>query len=394
MSHSRALGPTIGPEPQSVPLLDVVGGNRPLHDEIIETIRGVFESGAFLHGPAVAELEAAVAKLSGTKHAIGCASGSDALLLALLAMDIGPGDEVIVPSFTFFATASAVERLGAKIVFVDIDPATFNLDPAKVEAAITPNTKAIIPVHLFGRTADMTELQRIANEAEIRIIEDAAQAIGSRHRDRGAGSWGDIGCFSFYPTKNLGGCGDGGMLTTSDDELAARLRLFAAHGMSPRYVHRVVGIASRLDTLQAAALCVKMKHLERWTESRRQNAARYHKLFAAAGLTDGITLPTDDIDGTHVWNQFTIRVPNGRRDNLRSHLAEQRIASEIYYPIPLHQQECFRHVKSAAVSLIESERAAAEVLSLPVYPGLTAEAQQRVADGIIGYFASRKFSAA
>lgn len=379
---------------KNVPLLDIVGENRPLHDEMLEAIREVFETGRFLYGPAVTELENAIAKLSGAKHAIGCASGSDALLLALLAMDIGPGDEVIVPSFTFFATASAVERVGAKIVFVDIDPATFNLDPAKVKAAITSNTKAVIPVHLFGRSADMTALTRVAGEAGIQVIEDAAQAIGAAHHDRGVGAWGDIGCFSFYPTKNLGGCGDGGMMTTSSDELAARIRLFAAHGMNPRYVHRVVGINSRLDTIQAAALCVKMKHLESWTNSRRQNAAKYHELFADAGLTSNITLPADDTDGTHVWNQFTIRVPNARRDALRTHLAEQRIASEIYYPIPLHQQECFRHIDCEPGSLVESERAAAEVLSLPVFPELTIEEQQRVVRGIGNFFAARKVSAA
>lgn len=388
MSHSHIV------DSKGVPLLDIVGENRPLHDEILESIREVFESGRFLYGPAVTELEDAVAKLSGAQHAIGCASGSDALLLALLAMAVGPGDEVIVPSFTFFATASAVERVGAKIVFVDIDPETFNLDPAKVEVAITPNTKAVIPVHLFGRAADMTELRRITDEAGVRVIEDAAQAIGSAHRNRRVGAWGDVGCFSFYPTKNLGGCGDGGMMTTSNDELAARLRLFSAHGMNPRYVHRVVGINSRLDTLQAAALCVKIKHLEHWTELRRQNAARYHELFAGAGLTSDITLPADDADGTHVWNQFTIRVPNSRRDALRAHLVEQRIASEIYYPIPLHQQECFRHIDYARGSLVESERAAAEVLSLPVFPELTIEEQQRVVRGISSFFANRKVSAA
>jgi len=379
---------------KNVPLLDIVGENRPLHDEMLEAIREVFETGRFLYGPAVTELENAIAKLSGAKHAIGCASGSDALLLALLAMDIGPGDEVIVPSFTFFATASAVERVGAKIVFVDIDPATFNLDPAKVKAAITSNTKAVIPVHLFGRSADMTALTRVAGEVGIQVIEDAAQAIGAAHHDRGVGAWGDIGCFSFYPTKNLGGCGDGGMMTTSSDELAARIRLFAAHGMNPRYVHRVVGINSRLDTIQAAALCVKMKHLESWTNSRRQNAAKYHELFADAGLTSNITLPADDTDGTHVWNQFTIRVPNARRDALRTHLAEQSIASEIYYPIPLHQQECFRHIDCEPGSLVESERAAAQVLSLPVFPELTIEEQQRVVRGIGSFFAARKVSAA
>ncbi|MCA9119391.1 MAG: DegT/DnrJ/EryC1/StrS family aminotransferase [Planctomycetaceae bacterium] len=388
MSHSHNV------DTHHVPLLDIVGENRPLHNEILAAVREVFESGRFLYGPAVTELEDAVAKLSGSKHAIGCASGSDALLLALMAMEIGPGDEVIVPSFTFFATASAVERVGATIVFADIDPVTFNLDPAKVQAAITPNTKAIIPVHLYGRAADMTELQRIANEAGVQVIEDAAQAIGSSHRGCGVGAWGDVGCFSFYPTKNLGGCGDGGMMTTCSDEMAERLRLFAAHGMNPRYVHRVVGINSRLDTIQAAALCVKIKHLASWTESRRQNAATYRELFTDAGLANDITLPSDDADGTHVWNQFTIRVPAARRDALRTHLAEQRISSEIYYPIPLHQQECFRHVNYIPGSLIESERAAAEVLCLPIFPELTIEQQQRVVNGIVSYFESRKASAA
>lgn len=388
MTHNRTI------DPQSVPLLDIVGENRPLHDEILGAVRKVFESGRFLYGPAVTELESAIAQLSGAKHAIGCASGSDALLLALMAMDIGPGDEVILPSFTFFATASAVDRLGAKIVFVDIDPTSFNLDPAKVEAAITPNTKAVIPVHLFGRAANMTELQQITDAAGIRVIEDAAQAIGSKHRGRGVGAWGDVGCFSFYPTKNLGGCGDGGMLTTSNEELAERLRLFASHGMSPRYVHQVVGINSRLDTLQAAALCVKLKHLQRWTESRRQNAARYAELFANAGLSAVVTLPADDTVGTHVWNQFTIRVPTSHRDDLRAHLAEQRIASEIYYPIPLHKQACFGHVDCAEGSLLETERAAAEVLSLPIFPGLTVGEQQRVVIGIAGFFAIRRVNAA
>ncbi|MBC8352621.1 MAG: DegT/DnrJ/EryC1/StrS family aminotransferase [Planctomycetes bacterium] len=388
MSHNRTI------DPESVPLLDIVGNNRPLHDEMLDAIRDVFESGRFLHGPAVTELENAVAELTGAKFAIGCASGSDAVLLSLMALSIGAGDEVIVPSFTFFATVSAVERLGAKIVFVDIDPTTFNIDPEKVKAAITPKTKAIIPVHLFGRAADMTELHRVADEAGIRVIEDAAQAIGATHRERGAGAWGDIGCFSFYPTKNLGGCGDGGMLTTSDGELAERLRLFAAHGMSPRYVHRVVGIASRLDTLQAAALCVKIKHLAHWTESRRENASRYHELFADAGLTNDITLPTDDPAGKHIWNQFTIRVPDSRRDTLRVHLSEQRIASEVYYPIPLHQQECFQHVDCAPGSLTESERASEEVISLPIFPDLTIGEQRRVVDGIASFFAACKASAA
>ncbi len=381
-------------DPRTVPLLDIVSENRPLHEEMLAAIREVFESGRFLYGPAVTELERQLAAMSKAKHAIGCASGSDALLLALLALDIGPGDEVIVPSFTFFATASAVHRVGAKIVFVDIDPATFNLVPAEVEAAITPRTKAVIPVHLYGRCANMTKLQTIARQARIHIIEDAAQAIGSAHKERPAGAWGDIGCFSFYPTKNLGGCGDGGMLTTSDDALAERLRLFAAHGMQPRYVHRVVGINSRLDTLQAAALCVKLRHLEHWTESRRQNAARYAELFVQAGLDDVLSLPRDDGHGKHVWNQYTIRVGKGRRDELRAHLATQGIGSEVYYPIPLHQQECFREVGFSAGSLRETERAAAEVLSLPIFPGLSMQEQQRVVHHIGNFFAGQQVVAA
>lgn len=394
MSDSRAAIASCESDVQNVPLLDVVGDNRPLHDEIIESVRDVFESGRFLHGPAVTELENAIAARCGSRHAVGCASGSDAVLLSLLALDIGPGDEVIVPSFTFFATASAVERLGAKIVFVDIDPTTFNIDPAKVEAAITPRTKAIIPVHLFGLTANMTELLRIGAATGVRVIEDAAQAIGAKHGEHGSGSMGDIGCFSFYPTKNLGGCGDGGMLTTSDDELAERLRLFAAHGMKPRYVHRVVGIASRLDTIQAAALCVKLKHLDEWTNARKQNAAHYYDLFAEAGLASEIELPNDDTDGTHVWNQFTIRVPNSRRDDMRSHLAELNISSEIYYPIPLHQQECFQHIDFPSGTLTETERASAEVLSLPIFPGLTVEQQKCVVRGVAQFFSQRKSSAA
>jgi dTDP-4-amino-4,6-dideoxygalactose transaminase len=331
----------------------------------------VVDSGRFLHGPEVTELENEVAQLSGAAHAIGCASGSDALLLALMAFDIGRDDEVIVPSFTFFATASAVTRLGARPVFVDIDPVTFNLDPAALEPAITPATKAIIPVHLFGQCADMEPILALARRHGLAVIEDAAQAIGASYAGRGAGSMGDIGCFSFYPTKNLGAFGDGGMLTTNDSALAARLRLLAAHGMQPRYHHREVGINSRLDTLQAAILGVKLRHLATWAEARSANAARYWQLFHEAGIAENVSLPTVAPRRGHVWNQYTIRVAQGRRDEVRERLQSAGVGCEIYYPIPLHLQVCFRMLGYRTGDLPHTEQAAAEVLSLPIFPELT-----------------------
>lgn len=358
--------------PTPVPLLDVARGNQPLREEILAAITKVVDSGRFLFGPEVSQLEADVAKLSGTDHAIGCASGSDAILLALMALDIGEGDEVIVPSFTFFATASAVWRLNAKPVFVDIDPVTFNLDPQRVEEAITPNTKAIIPVHLFGQCADMDAITAIAQQHGLWVIEDAAQSIGAKYKGRPAGSMGVIGCLSFYPTKNLGGFGDGGMLTTSDKPLADRIRLFAAHGMSPRYYHKVVGINSRLDTIQAAVLGVKLKQLENWTLHRTKNAADYRQQLLAAGLDKAIGLPVTTKGNEHVWNQYTIRVPHGRRDAVKAALAEVGIGSEVYYPVPLHLQECFRPLGYDVGTLPETERASREVLSVPIFPELTA----------------------
>jgi len=364
--------------PTSVPLLDVNRANEPLRDAILASVTKVCDSGRFLYGPDVKELEEAIAAVCETEHAVGCASGSDALLLSLMAFDIGPGDEVITPSFTFFATASAVWRLGAKAVFVDIDPTTFNITPEAIEAAITPSTKAIIPVHLFGQCVDMNAIGDIAARHRLKVIEDAAQSIGAEFDGRPAGSMGDVGCFSFYPTKNLGGYGDGGMITTKDGDLAAKLRQLAAHGMKPRYHHGIVGINSRLDTIQAAVLGVKLSRLGWWTEQRRANAARYHELFAAAGLQSYLGLP-DEVPGRfHVWNQYTIRVPEGRRDGLRSRLAEMEIGTEIYYPVPLHQQECFRSLGYGRGSLPVTEQAAEEVLSLPIFPELTDAEQQLV----------------
>ena len=379
---------------QRVPLLDIQRENGPLQDELRSAVNDVIESGWFVLGPACQKLEELLAEQCGAKHAIGCASGSDALLLALMALDIGTGDEVIVPSFTFFATASAPWRLGAKPVFVDIDPASFNIDPQAVEAAITPVTKAIIPVHLFGQCADMNALQAIAEAHNIPLIEDAAQAIGARYQDQGAGAMGAIGCFSFYPTKNLGGCGDGGMLTTNDDALADRLRRLRNHGMEPRYYHQEVGVNSRLDAFQAAALGVKFPHLADWSQARRENAQRYDKLFSESGLADQLTLPTEADGCYHVWNQYTIRVPGGQRDALRTHLQSENVGSEIYYPVPLHQQECFAGLMTTEGELPETDKAALEVLSLPIFPQITAAEQEYVVQKIVQFHQGAARSAA
>jgi len=354
-----------------VPLLDINRGNAAQRDEILAAVTRVIDSGRFLFGPDVAALEKSIAELCHAEHAVACASGSDALLLALLALDVGEGDEVIVPSFTFFATASAVWRLGARPVFVDIDPQTFNLDPNQVEDAISPLTRAIIPVHLFGQCADMDAIGQIASQHDLLVIEDAAQAIGATFHGRLAGSMSAIGCFSFYPTKNLGALGDGGMLTTSDAALAERLRLFAAHGMSPRYYHQVVGICSRLDSIQAAVLNVKLPQLGKWIAGREANAARYTRELSAAGLGVGLALPQRDERCGHAWNQYTVRIGGGRRDAVRTQLAAAGIGSEIYYPVPLHLQKCFQSLGYGPGSLPETERAAREVLSLPIFAELT-----------------------
>ncbi len=361
-----------------VPLLDISRSNSALRDEILSAIAKVIDSGQFVLGPECTAFEKAVARVCHTKYAIGCASGSDALLLALMVLDVGPGDEVIVPSFTFFATASAIWRLGAKPVFVDIDPATFNIDSNAVEAAITPATKAVIPVHLFGLCAEMTSIREIASRHGIQVIEDAAQAIGAKCHGEMAGNLGQLGCFSFYPTKNLGGFGDGGMLTTSDETLNERLRLLRGHGMHPRYFHQVVGINSRLDSIQAAVLNVKLKQLDSWVSARQSNAQRYTDLFQAAGLSQQITLPQCLEHDEHVWNQYTIRVLGGQRDTLRAYLNERHVGTEIYYPVPLHQQHCFQSLGYLTGSLLETERAAREVLSLPIYPEITKAEQQAV----------------
>jgi dTDP-4-amino-4,6-dideoxygalactose transaminase len=368
---TTAKGITAAKVATNVPLLDVnraIAGQR---EEILAAVSGVIDSGRFLFGPDVAALEKSIAALCEVPHAVGCASGSDAVLLALMALDVGEGDEVIVPSFTFFATASAVWRLGARPVFVDIDPQSFNLDPERIEDAITPLTRAIIPVHLFGQCADMDAIGEIAARHGLHVIEDAAQAIGAKFRGRTAGSMSAVACFSFYPTKNIGACGDAGMLTTPDPDLAERLRLFAVHGMSPRYYHQVVGICSRLDSIQAAVLNVKLSRLAEWTAARKRNAEAYHAELTAAGLAEELRLPQCDERCEHVWNQYTVRLAGGRRDAVKSQLAAAGVGSEIYYPVPLHLQKCFQTLGYGPGSLPETERAAREVLSLPIFPELT-----------------------
>jgi dTDP-4-amino-4,6-dideoxygalactose transaminase len=360
-----------------------------LREPLTAAVNRVCQSGRFIFGPDCESLENALAAYCGAKHALGCASGSDALLLALMAYEIGSGDEVLLPSYTFFATASAVWRLGATPVFVDIDPVSYNLDPLDLARKISPRTKAVIPVHLYGQCADMEPIMRIAQAKGIPVIEDACQAIGAKYDHQSAGSIGDIGCFSFYPTKNLGGFGDGGLLTAQTDALAHRLKLLRAHGMEPRYYHQLVGINSRLDTLQAAVLNVKMPHLEQWTEQRAANAARYGELFAGYRLERVLTLPTALPKRRHVWNQYIIRVPDGKRDALRQHLTDAKIGTEIYYPVPLHQQACFAALGYGPNSLPHSERAATETLALPIFPELTAAEQHTVVARIGDFFGVR-----
>lgn len=380
MSRTETMAPTTSAV--AVPMLDISRQNEPLEHDIQAVLADVCRSGAFVHGPACAELEHAVADFCGTQHAVGCASGSDALLLALMVLGVGPGDEVILPSFTFFATAGSVWRLGAKPVFADILPETFNLDPADVERRITSATKAILPVHLFGQCASMDRLGEIAAEHDIRIVEDAAQAIGAEFRGRRAGSLGTLGAFSFYPTKNLGGFGDGGMITTDDEELAAQLRVLRDHGQQPRYHHHVVGLNSRLDTLQAAVLRVKLPHLGAWATARERHAARYEVEFQRRGIARQIIAPTVTAECRSVWNQYTVRITGDRRDALQRYLTERKIGSAIYYPIPLHRQACFASLGYGEGSLPESERAAREVLSLPVFPELAEEEQNTVINAL------------
>ena len=391
MTSGHASGADDGPTPntgllESVPLLAIDRQNGPLQKQFRLAIDEVCESGRFVLGPDVGALENELAAALDVPHVIGCASGSDALLLALMALGLEAGDEVILPSYTFFATASAVTRLGGVPVFADIDPKTFLVDPEDVARRIGPRTRAIMPVHLFGQTADMDALLPIAEAAGLPLIEDAAQSILSTWHGRCTGGIGDIGCFSFYPTKNLGAFGDGGFLTTTRDDLADSLKKLRVHGMEPRYYHDVVGINSRLDSLQAAVLRIKLPYLDAWTTDREQNATRYADLFARCGLTDIITLPQADTRGRHVWNQYVIRVADGQRDALRAHLTEAKVGTEIYYPVPLHLQQCFAYLGWQPGDLPVTEQATHETLALPIFPELEPQEQLTVVGRIAEFF--------
>ncbi|CAN5602881.1 DegT/DnrJ/EryC1/StrS family aminotransferase [soil metagenome] len=369
-------------EPPAVPALDLKGQYQSIRDEIDGVLRAVVESQYFVLGPEVSGLEAEVARYCEAEHGIGCASGTDALLLPLMAWGIGPGDEVITTPYTFFATAGSIWRLGARPVFVDIDPVTYNLDPDRIASAITPRTRAIIPVHLYGQSADMDPILELADRHGLKILEDAAQAIGASYKGRRVGSIGHASAFSFYPSKNLGGFGDGGMVTTNDPDLAARVGRLRVHGMEPKYHHEEVGFNSRLDALQAAVLRVKLRHLDAWTAGRRARAESYRERFQAAGLSEILTLPTESPEHFHVYNQFVIRADSSIRDSLRTFLNGRRIGTEIYYPIPLHLQACFKSLGQRPGDFPHSEAAASETLALPLYPELTAEMLQHVVDSI------------
>ena len=370
----------------NVPLLDLHAQYESLREEMMARVERVFESQQFVLGAEVAELEQEIARYSNARHAIGCANGSDALLLALMALGIGADDEVITTPFSFFATASAMARLGARPVFVDINPQTYNLDPQKLEAAITDRTRAVMPVHLYGQCAEMQEISAIAKQHNLRVVEDAAQAIGADDVAGRAGSLGDIGCFSFYPSKNLGGAGDGGIMTTNDDELAEKLKILRVHGGERRYYHRFIGINSRLDALQAAVLRVKLPRLDEWSDARAAHAATYTRLFTDAGLTEEITTPFVRAGVRHIYHQYVIRAQ--RRDELFEHLKQHGVGTDIYYPVPLHLQECFGYLGYAEGDFHEAERAARETLALPVYPELTLEQQEYVVEVIDSFYHS------
>ncbi|HEV2829965.1 MAG TPA: DegT/DnrJ/EryC1/StrS family aminotransferase [Pyrinomonadaceae bacterium] len=394
----KAEPATESPKGRPVPLLDLKAQYATIREEVRAAIDRVAESQHFILGPEVEALEKEVAAYSQCRFGIGVSSGSDALLVTLMAIDLEPGDEVLTTPYTFFATAGAVSRLGAKPVFVDIDPLTFNIDPTALEAAVTDRTRAIIPVHLYGQMAEMDPIMEIAKRHNLYVIEDAAQAIGSEYKGRRAGSIGHFGCFSFFPSKNLGGFGDGGMVTSNDPELADRVKLLRNHGYRPKYYNKVVGGNFRLDAIQAAILRVKLKYLDQWTEARQRNAARYSELFKEAELsidpkqvtswqadarfeeTSGVVLPVEAHAGRHIYNQFVIR--NGQRDKLMAFLKERQIGTEIYYPVPMHIQECFAELGYRAGDFLESERAAAETLALPIYPELTDDMLATVVDAV------------
>ena len=369
-----------------VPLLDLKAQFKEIRAEVLSAIEGVCDDQSFILGERVALLEEDVAKYLGCRYAVGVASGSDALLLSLMALDIHPGDEVITVPFTFFSTASVVSRLQAIPVFVDIQADTFNIDPEQLEKKITPRTKAIIPVHLFGQCAAMEQILDVANRHGVKVIEDACQAIGAGQNGQKAGTFGYTGCFSFFPSKNLGGVGDGGLITTNDATLRELLLALRVHGSRSDYHHDHIGINSRLDALEAAVLRVKLPHLNGWNEKRAKNASYYEKLSTEAGLLDRVVLPRTVPGNVHVFNQYTIRTQ--KRDQLMGYLKEQDIGHKVYYPVPLHLQECYQPLGYQKGDLPVSERMAAEVLSLPIYPELAESQMEMVVKAIREFYAS------
>ena len=380
------------PTPMKVPLLDLKGQYRTLKADILHVTGEIFESQYFILGPWVEKVEREIADYCGASCAVGASSGTDALLMALMAAGIGPGDSVITTPYTFFATAGSIARLGAKPLFADIDPDTYNISSQGVEALIgglskaaRARIKALMPVHLYGQCADMQPLLTMAQDHDLVVIEDAAQAIGAEYRGRRAGSMGAYGCFSFFPSKNLGAFGDGGMVTTCSDDGRQRLKILRNHGSEPKYYHHVIGGNFRLDALQAAVVSLKLKYLDQWTAARQQNARKYAELFAAWDRDGRVRLPPA-CENRHIYNQFVIRVPEGR-DRLRSHLAEAGIGTEIYYPIPMHLQPCFAYLDHQAGDFPAAEAAARQTLALPIYPELTDDQLTYVVDRIKAFYA-------
>jgi len=362
-----------------VPLLDLKAQYKTIKDEVLAGISEVLDSQVCIGGPKVQELEQKIAAASNCRFGVGVSSGTDAILNCLMSLNIGPGDEVITTPFTFFATVGCISRVGATPVLVDIDPKTYNIDPNQIETAVTRRTKAIIPVHLFGQMADMDPIMAIASRYNLAVIEDAAQSITSTYKGRKAGSIGAAGCFSFFPSKNLGGIGDGGMVVTNDEALYKRLLLMRNHGAEPKYYHKFVGANFRLDPIQAVALLVKLPHLGDWSEARRRNAVYYNKRFEGTIVQTPYISP----DCVSIYNQYCVRVP--RRDEVVAHLKTNKIGCEIYYPVPAHLQECFSYLGYSEGDFPESEKAADEIMALPIYPELTDEMKDAVVDGILGF---------
>lgn len=373
-----------------VPALDLKAQYETIREEVEPIVLRMMREQTFVLGPEVAGLETEMAQYCQAPYGVGCASGSDALLIPLLAWEVGPGDEVVTTPYSFFATAGAIWRTGAKPVFVDIDPVTYNIDPSLIESALTDQTRVILPVHLYGQTAEMEPIRRLAASRGLPVLEDSAQSIGAEYRGLRTGNLGEVAAFSFYPSKNLGGFGDGGMITTHDEDLAKRMARIRVHGMEPRYYHHEVGFNSRLDALQAAVLRVKLRHLDQWSDARREVARRYYELFDQLLGDDVIELPVELEDRHHVFNQFIIRVKDGKRDSLKDFLGRRKIGSEIYYPIPLHLQKCFASLGYATGDFPVAEAAAKETLALPMFPELQPEAQQHVVRNIAAFIREQR----